>query len=95
MHFLPQYKNPKSLLNSPDYGGLRSMHVAAGNFGLAMNGTHYLEAFRFLTEEAPVEVSARFDEDLLPNPRGPQFQDVSGCIHAKLLQGKDLYRCFR
>lgn len=91
MRFLPQYKIPKSLLASEEYGGLRSMNITAGNFGLAMNGTHYFEAFRFLTDEAPVEVSAWFDTSSLPNPRGPQFSDAAGCIRLTTASGKRLY----
>jgi len=91
MRFLPQYQIPKNLLASADFGGFHSMHVVAGNFGMAMNGTHYLEAFRFLADEAPTEVSAWFDAAILPNPRGPQFQDVSGCIRVTTSSGKRLY----
>lgn len=91
MRFLPQYQIPRDLLASAGYGGFHSMHVAAGNFGIAMNGTHYLEAFRFLAGEPPVEVSAWFDALSLPNPRGPQFQDVSGCIRVTTESGKRLY----
>ena len=91
MRFLPQYLIPKELINSPAYGGFRSMHVAAGNFGMAMNGTHYFEAFRFLSDEAPIEVSAKFDLASLPNPRGPQFKDVSGTIRISNSSGRRLY----
>ena len=45
MRYLPQYQIPKKLVNSESCNGLKSMHISAGNFGLAMNGTHYLEAF--------------------------------------------------
>jgi len=91
MRFLPQYQIPKELLASAAFGGFHSMHVAAGNFGMAMNGTHYVEAFRFLADEAPIDVSAWFDAAILPNPRGPQFQDVSGCIRVTTASGKRLY----
>ena len=67
------------------------MHVAAGNFGLAMNGTHYIEAFRFLSNEEIKDVSAWFDPNLLENPRGPQFKDASGCIRVRTISGKRLY----
>ena len=91
MRYLPQYLLTKDLLNSDSHAGLESMHVAAGNFGLAMNGTHYFEAFRFLTNEVPIEVSAWFDSCSLANPRGPQFQDSSGCIRVTTGSGKRLY----
>jgi len=91
MRFLPQYQIPKQLFDSPDYGGFHSMNVSAGNFGMSMNGIHYIEAFRFLTGEAPVEVSAWFDAVAVANPRGPQFQDVSGCIRVTTAKGHRLY----
>ena len=67
------------------------MHVSAGNFGMAMNSIHYFEAFRFLADEAPLSVSAWFDDELLSNPRGPQFQDVSGCVRVTTSSGHRLY----
>ena len=36
-------------------------------------------------------ISAWFDNEILPNPRGPQFQDVSGCIRVTTGSGKRLY----
>jgi predicted dehydrogenase len=91
MRFLPQYVIPNDLLGSRSYGGLCSMHVAAGNFGMAMNATHYFEAFRFLTGEPPERVSAWFDGESLPNPRGAQFKDVSGSIRISTASGRRLY----
>lgn len=91
MRFMTQYCEPKKILASDKYAGFKSMNVTSGNFGLAMNGTHYFEAFRFLVEEKPLKVSAWFDESALPNPRGPQFQDVSGCIRVTTASGKRLH----
>lgn len=91
MRYLPQYTIPKTLLLSKEFQEFTSMHVSAGNFGLAMNGTHYFEAFRFLADEAPTKVSAWFDTEQLTNPRGRQFQDVSGCIRVTTASGKRLY----
>ena len=67
------------------------MHVAAGNFGLAMNGTHYIEAFRFITEDKPTKVAAWFDAKSLSNPRGPQFKDASGTMRITNEKGQRLY----
>lgn len=91
MRFMEQYTAPKSLFATKAYDGLASMTVVAGNFGFAMNGTHYFEAFRFLTDEFPVEVAAWFSPEAVPNPRGPQFQDRAGCIRAVTVSGKRLY----
>jgi predicted dehydrogenase len=91
MRFMPAYTVPKALFQDPAFGGVRSMTVVGGNFGFAMNGSHYFEAFRFLTDEVPVEVSAWFSPEIVPNPRGPQYQDRAGCIRAVTGSGKRLY----
>ena len=91
MRFMEQYKKPKTLLDSDAYGGLKSMTVVGGNFGMSMNGTHYLEAFRYMTDEAPDEVTAWFDPDVVANPRGPQFEDRAGSIRVTTASGKRLY----
>lgn len=91
MRFMEQYSKPKALLDSDAYGGLKSMTVVGGNFGISMNGTHYFEAFRYMTNEAPVSVTAWFDPDAVANPRGPQFQDRAGSIRVTTESGKRLY----
>lgn len=91
MRFMEQYTEPKRLFATEAYGGLASMTVVAGNFGFAMNGTHYFEAFRFLTDENPVEVTAWFSSGAVPNPRGAQFQDRAGSVRAVTASGKRLY----
>ena len=91
MRFLDQYTKPKALLNSDEYGGFTSMTVVAGNFGMSMNGTHYAEAFRFMADEDPVEVTAWFSSDIVPNPRGAQFQDRAGSMRVLTASGKRLY----
>lgn len=94
MRFLDQYMIPKTYLDSSAFGGLKSMTVIAGNFGLAMNGTHYLEAFRFMTDENPAEVTAWFDDEIVKNPRGEKYKDRSGAIRVLSESGKRLYMEF-
>lgn len=91
MRFLDQYTQPKSILNSVQYGGVKSMTVVAGNFGMSMNGTHYIEAFRYMTDETPVEVTAWFDDEYVPNPRGDRFKDKSGALRVTTESGKRFY----
>jgi hypothetical protein len=67
------------------------MTVVGGNFGMSMNGTHYLEAFRYISEEDPFEVTAWFDTGAVSNPRGDQFKDVAGSIRVTTSSGKRLY----
>jgi predicted dehydrogenase len=78
MRFMPQYQLVKEVLDAGTLGRLGSMNVVAGNFGLAMNGSHYIEAFHFLTGSRPVSASAWFGGSKLPNPRGPNFFDQAG-----------------
>jgi predicted dehydrogenase len=78
----------KKLINSDKFGGLSAINISAGNFGLAMNASHNLEMFRFLTDELPVSVQAWFDEETVANPRGPQFVDRSGALRVKTRSGK-------
>lgn len=91
MRLMEQYTVPKYMAASPEFGGIGSVIVSAGNFGMAMNGTHYFEMFRYMTDEEPVLVSAWFSDDDLPNPRGPQFKDAAGSIRLETPSGKRFY----
>jgi len=91
MRFMEQYSLPKKLLESEAHGGLKSMTVIAGNCGLSMNGVHYFEAFNYLTGESIDRVSAWFSKEIVPNPRGQQYQDRAGCIRAETRSGVRLY----
>ena len=87
MRFMEQYTEIKAEISRPEFGGLRSMVVTASNFGLAMNGSHYFEAFRYLTGEPIAEISAWFDSNNVPNPRGPQYVDRSGQLRGLTASG--------
>lgn len=91
MRFMEQYSKPKALLESKAYGGFKSMTVVGGNFGFSMNGTHYFEAFRYMADEEPVEVTAWFSPGVVANPRGTQFEDRAGSIRVVTAGGKRLY----
>jgi predicted dehydrogenase len=91
MRFMEQYTKPKVLVEDEAFGGLGSVSVVAGNFGMAMNGSHYFEMFRYLTDEMPATVSAWFSSDTVPNPRGPQFEDRAGTIRLTTRKGRRFY----
>jgi hypothetical protein len=91
MRYMEQYTAVKMLAASAELGGLCSMTVAASNIGFAMNASHYFEAFRYLTDEEVVSVSSWLDAEILPNPRGPQYQDRSGQLRGASASGKRLY----
>jgi predicted dehydrogenase len=91
MRFMQQYVEPKKIIGSPEFGGLGSVTVLAGNFGLAMNGTHYFEMFRFITDDEPWEVTGWFSNERVLNPRGPQFEDRAGCVRIVTKTGIRFY----
>ena len=91
MRFMDVYSEPRRLAATEEFGGLKSMTVVGGNFGFAMLGTHYFEAFRLATGEEVAEVTAWFSDDIVVNPRGAQFQDRAGSIRATTTGGKRLY----
>lgn len=90
MRFMEQYLKVKELLDADEIGALASITVVAGNFGLAMNGTHYFELFRWLTGEAPARVWASLAQERVPNPRGPQFDDGAGTVRVENPSGRRL-----
>ena len=78
MRFMPQYALVKKELERGELGLLASMNVVAGCFGLAMNGSHYIEAFNYLTGTWPSKVSGHFTGEPFQNPRGPRYFDQAG-----------------
>ncbi len=91
MRFMERFLEPLRIVKSEDFGGLGSMTVVAGNFGLAMNGTHYFEAFRMMTGECASEVTAWLSPLRVPNPRGRSFEDPGGAVRVNTASGKALY----
>ena len=91
MRFMDYYREAKQLIRSEPFGDLASVTVVAGNFGLAMNGSHYFEMFRFMTDAPVNEVTAWFSDIAVPNPRGPQFEDRGGSVRAVNKNGQRLY----
>ena len=91
MRFMEQYSKPKTIVDDASFGGLSSVTVVAGNFGIANNGSHYFEMFRYLTEETPATVAAWFASEKVPNPRGLQFEDKAGSVRVTTASGRRLY----
>ncbi len=91
MRFMPHYMESKRVVDSDEFGGLTSVTVVAGNFGLAMNGTHYFEMLRYMSDEAPSEVTAWFADENVSNPRGKEFLDRAGSIRVSTTGGTRFY----
>ncbi len=90
MRFMAQYTEVKAELDSGRFGPLGSMNVVAGCFGLSMNGSHYCEAFHWLTGHEIVSATAWFGPEALKNPRGAQFFDQAGEVRFESADGRRL-----
>jgi len=88
MRYMDQYRLPQRLLSSAEFGGFASATFVTGNIGLAMNGTHYVEAFHYLADEPTVEVAARLVPQSGSNPRGALFRDAAGFIRLTTASGR-------
>jgi predicted dehydrogenase len=91
MRFMEQYIAPKTMIEGDAFGGLRSVTVVGGNFGMSMNALHYFEMFRFMTDEAPRRVTAWFSDAVVPNPRGSEFEDRAGAVRLETPKGRRFY----
>ncbi len=91
MRFMDQYLRAREVIEDPAFGGWTSITAVTGNFGLAMNGTHYFELFRWMSGEAPDTVTAWLSPDRVPNPRGPEFVDRAGCVRIETASGRRFY----
>lgn len=91
MRYMEQFSKIKQLIETENYGELRSISIQGGNFGAAMNATHYFETLRFLTNEYAEKVWAWLDNQSTPNPRGAQYQDQCGALRVETSSGKRLY----
>ncbi len=91
MRFMEQYTRPRAIVTGEAFGGLGSVNVVAGNFGMAMNGLHYFEMFRFMTGAVPVKVNAWLSSETLVNPRGGEFEDRAGSIRLETEDGRRFY----
>lgn len=90
MRFMNQYTIVAEALRSGAYGELCSMNVTGGNFGLSMNGSHYIEAFNWLSKSSVQSTSAIFASEKISSPRGKHFEDRGGDITFYNKNGKRL-----
>ena len=90
MRFMAQYTVVRDELATGKFGPLASMTVTAGCFGLAMNGSHYCEAFSWLTGSPIVSATAWFSGEPFNNPRGPNFFDQAGEVRFASADGRRL-----
>jgi predicted dehydrogenase len=90
MRFMAQYTVVRDELATGRFGPLASMTVTAGCFGLAMNGSHYCEAFAWLAGSPIATATAWFSGEPFNNPRGPRFFDQAGEMRFQSADGRRL-----
>lgn len=90
MRFMAQYTVVRDELSTGNFGALASMTATGGCYGLAMNGSHYCEAFSWLTGSPIVSATAWFSGEPFNNPRGPNFFDQAGEVRFQSADGRRL-----
>lgn len=91
MRYMQQYSEIRNLIDNGNYGKMSGMIVAASNIGLGMNVTHYFEAFRWLTSDNDISVTARIEDGVLKSPRGEMYGDFAGWAIAQNSIGQKLF----
>jgi hypothetical protein len=90
MRFMPHSQWLKENFENESFGPLGEINVVGSNFGLAMNGSHFIEFFRWLLGDSIMSVSADLSLQKNRNPRGAGFRDYEGLITAKTHTGIDI-----
>jgi predicted dehydrogenase len=91
MRFMDHYREAKRIVRAAEFGGLSSVTVVAGNMGMATNGLHYFEMFRYVSDERPASVTAWLEPRGATDPRGADFEDRAGSVRVVTATGKRLY----
>jgi len=88
---MDQYLIPKKCSPLAPSPAARSMTVIGGNFGLAMNASHYFEAFRLWWMNARNGFSVALGGSRGESPRGNSFSDRGGSVRVTTRSGHRLY----
>lgn len=93
--FTSLYRHVRKIIETNELGRLHGMQVAGSNWGLGNNTIHFVELASYLYGERPSAVSAWFDEELVPSPRGKKFWDFSGRVLVDFKKCNSLFVDFR
>lgn len=91
MRLMEPYRFVKNLIQGARLGDFVSMTVCAPNFGWANNGSHYLEAFLWLTGSPIKDCQGWFEDSLIGSKRGSQFFDYAGQALVRTVNNERLY----
>jgi predicted dehydrogenase len=78
--FSKQFIYLKKILNSKEFGEIVSLNYLGANLGVSMNGVHFFDILKFLTDSNAIKVNSSVKIDKNTNPRGSKFKDFEGQI---------------
>jgi len=78
--FSNQYNFLKKILKLKKFGNIVSINLIGGNQGISMNGVHFFDILKFLTQSKAVKVFSNVKIDRNINPRGKKFKDYEGQV---------------
>lgn len=78
--FSKQFIFLKKILNSKKFGEIVSINYIGANLGVSMNGMHFFDILKFLTNSSVIKVNSSVKIDINSNPRGAKFKDYAGQI---------------
>ncbi len=78
--FSKQFIYLKKILNSKEFGEIVSINYIGANLGVSMNGVHFFDILKFLTNSSVIKVNSSIKIDINSNPRGAKFKDYAGQI---------------
>jgi len=78
--FSKQFIYLKKMLNSKEFGEIVSLNYLGANLGVSMNGVHFFDMLKFLTNSSVTKVNSNIQIDKNNNPRGKKFKDYEGQI---------------
>lgn len=94
MRYFPHGEFLKQVLQDKRFGELVDINLIGSNFGLAMNGSHFIEFFKWLLDEEIISVSSKLSLQKNLNPRGSQFRDYFGELRAITFSNLPIYITF-
>ena len=93
--YFPVYRLVREMISERRFGKLVGINVVGFSFGLANNATHWLELSSLLYNAPPVTVRGWLEEETIPNPRGPSFEDHVGSLLVEFGNQERLFIDFR
>lgn len=89
--FLQRYRYMREMDGTETMGAFRSLAISGSNFGMAMNGSHFIEIFQWLSRATIASATGEIWPQSSINPRGHQYHDYAGTLLAWSERGHHLF----